>query len=59
MEREKCPDCGTELSFIENRRMDEQMEIIPICKKCKQAFRHPNLGWQILKGVNDGYFLLP
>ena len=50
----KCPDCGTEFSFIENRRMDEQIEVIPICNKCKKAFRHPNLGWYILKGVNDG-----
>jgi hypothetical protein len=43
----KCPDCGNELTIIQNWRMDEKLELIPLCKKCKVAFRSPELGWRI------------
>jgi len=44
-----CPKCGHELKLMQNRRMDEKMEIIPVCRDCKMAYRHPDLGWKLIE----------
>ena len=45
----KCPYCMNDLKIITNRRMDEQIELIPICKKCKKAIRDSKYGWKIIE----------
>ncbi len=45
----KCPTCMNNLKIITNRRMDEQIELIPICEKCEKAIRDPKYGWKIIK----------
>jgi len=53
MEKYKCPTCQEDLHFIYNSRMDEQAERIPICQKCKTAYRDPELGWKIMEELNS------
>ncbi len=35
----KCPDCQGTMEVIRNNRMNGDFELIPICDKCRKAFR--------------------
>ncbi len=41
-----CPFCDGELILISNSDLHGQLEWIPICQKCKKAYRYPELGWK-------------
>lgn len=46
-DKPKCPECGSDLFYIRNNNLSGQFETLPLCDKCRKAFRLASLGWKM------------